>query len=229
MDRDPYNNYQTPRHDPNPYYNPDSPAPNPYYNPEQANAENNNYRENVSPYQRDINPYTNEGRGSEQIQNEYRPESGAYQYEQYRERWNADPLAKPYAPPRRRSSAATLVSILLFLLATGSGFLGLTGTLLGAAPSLPDAVLGVILIAQVIFSIVLLIIVLIKHKQPRMRTWLRLLFALGATVLAFIAAIIMVALSDPSNLGSEKNPLENVALGIVFLVYWIVVAFVALY
>jgi hypothetical protein len=224
MGQDPYNNdFRSPDYERNAYYNPTPQAQNPYSNADAFRADPYNhdaaYRsgEGRSPYERDRNPY-----GGEVIGEEH---NRAYAYGQFQQGANATPVIT--GPTRNTSTIA--LSILLYLWATLCGFLGVTGFVQGVAPTIADDVLGIILLAQILLSLVVMVIVLIKHKRPHIRWWMRLLFTLGASVLGLIAAVIAVGVSDPANLGTYRNPFENYVLGSVFLVYYIVMAVVALY
>jgi hypothetical protein len=138
---------------------------------------------------------------------------------------------KPARPSRTVGGA--LFSILLY-------FVGALSTSLGVAFLVE--ITGIALLVNLSFmallflSITIMVLTLVFHKQPRLKWWHRLLWMLGITLIAVIAyavapIIFVVVLRSQSTIPSMNtvNTAIEATIGVLFLLYGLVLSFIALW
>lgn len=130
------------------------------------------------------------------------------------------PLYQPIPQPTRTAGSITW-SIVLYLWGLVCGAFGLAGGVLQSAPSV---VIGLVFIGSLVFGIILLIPLMIFHKRPHFRWWVRLLLIIGVSILSGLIFLLGTAL-----LLHAPQIDEVVFLGIVLSIYGIIVAFLALW
>ena len=138
------------------------------------------------------------------------------------------PNVASYSPPvisRRRTVGGSIVSSILYLWGLVWAILGLFGIYL---KDLNEGFLGLIIFGGLLLGLVILVLLLILYKEPRLKTGWRVIGSLGVTVLGFFALFIGEALfmAHKYPTGIESN-MQNYYLGIPLAIYGLAMAVVA--
>ncbi|GLV58535.1 hypothetical protein KDH_53660 [Dictyobacter sp. S3.2.2.5] len=140
---------------------------------------------------------------------------------------NNFPGALPATPPpvRERSTTGSVISSLFYLWGIFWAAFGLFGTFIGDLSESSDAVL---LIGVVLIGIIALILLLIYHKQARLRSGKRTIWIGVASVLAFLVLIASEGILMAQHFPDEREAyLQNIYLGIPLFMYGVVIAVLA--
>ncbi|GCE05281.1 hypothetical protein [Dictyobacter aurantiacus] len=119
----------------------------------------------------------------------------------------------------------SVISSLFYLWGIFWAAFGLFGTFMGDLSENSD---GVLLIGVFLIGIIALILLLIYHKQARLRSGKRAIWIVVASVLAFLVLIASeIILMDQRLSSAREDYLRNIYLGIPLFVYGVVVAVLA--
>lgn len=126
--------------------------------------------------------------------------------------------------PRTRTFWGTVFSIILYLWAALCTSFGVAAMLISLGS---NTVVGFTFIAAAVISLIIPIPILILHKRPLLRWWVRLVPIVILTILAFVGLFFGFGLLNVSHL-SQQTSLSDIVLGCVIAAYGIIVALLAL-
>lgn len=146
-----------------------------------------------------------------------------------RERVLHESLQQPRVSRSARSVLVTIFSVLLFVWGVSSCVMGLAGIMLGtfAKSQQYGTAAGLIELVTCLVSVIGLVLLLILRKRPRLNWSLRLMVVSAASVLGFIGIVACVALTEATHIRGVVSPEEDLALGVVVLIYGLIVTFIS--
>ena len=123
---------------------------------------------------------------------------------------------------RKRSTVGLTLGILLYLVGGGTAAFGVASMFIVTGN---NTITGAGFIITFLIALLALIFILILHRHPRLRGWLRIVLLVGITILSFIALIAAFATHQTNQ---PTTPGEYFVLGIICLIYGIGMAIIAL-
>ncbi len=128
----------------------------------------------------------------------------------------------PARKERKRSGVSLFFGILLYLLGGFAFAFGLAAIFMVTGN---NTIVGFAFIAGFLASLLILIFILILHRHPRLRGWVRVAMFAGATVVALIALLAIFA-THPTNQPITGG--QYIVMGIICLIYGIATEVIAL-
>ncbi|GHO55347.1 hypothetical protein KSB_38220 [Ktedonobacter robiniae] len=156
--------------------------------------------------------YSPYGSGEAYAPSPYTQQSAGMQTPYY-----ATPLYPQVPIEQGRSTGGIILSIMLYLFNSCWASLGVFGFLTGFTSN------DISIVALLVFflvAIVTLAFIMIKHKKPRLKWWVRLLVFLGITIIGFIVLIIAEGLSTVVP-AANPGQVEDIYLGGTLVVFGI--------
>jgi hypothetical protein len=123
---------------------------------------------------------------------------------------------------RKRSKLGLTLGILLYVVGSATAAFGVASMLLITGN---DTIAGAGFLITFPLALLALIFILILHRHPRLRGWLRVGLFVGISILSFIALIAAFA-NHPANQPTTHE--EFLVLGIICLIYGTGMAIIAL-
>ena len=133
------------------------------------------------------------------------------------------PYTATSLPTRKRSGAGITLSVLLFLWGVFSIAFGLSGGMLHDAS---DTLIGLVFLAACLIGLVVMIPVLIRRKNPYLRSGRRFLLAIGITIIATLALLIGVG-ALPNTMHFTDTFLQYYIMGGILVIYGLAIALLA--
>lgn len=151
--------------------------------------------------------------GAQEIQTPYTQQAVGMQAPYY-----ATPMYSPLPTEQKRSVGGIILSIVLYLFNLFWAVLGVFGFL--TAFTSDNTMPTIALLVAFLLGIMALVVIMIQHKKPRLKWWVRLLAFLGVMIIGFIVLIIAEGLSSVVPAASHGQ-VEDIYLGGTLVVFGI--------